>query len=251
MSCELDFSELSAWVDGELSDERADQVREHVEQCEACREQADILGAGKHRLAKIGAKRAPTDATRRQIERAVEAFRGDGTDREQGGAGTPRNRTILTAAVAVAGIAVASALFVGGGGAGTNAANWAEMFVIDHLHSRPAAKPMDVASDDPKAVASFFAPKVSFDPVVPRFSGAELLGGRDCTLDGDRVQLLFYRADGRVLSLFVSDDLRAPETCRRFDGQTVCVREHGPLRLMMVGSESPDRLRRRLASAEF
>lgn len=255
MTCDRDFQTLSAWVDGELEDDEATRLEEHLESCETCRDVADTLGATRHRLAKLGARRAPTDATRHDLESRAEAFAAKSDDSTTSATPNRLRRTVAAVgALAVAVGLVVGGLVVGPDGVSTDdqeTGEWAETFVSDHVRSRPAAKPMDVSSNDPATVQRFFAPKVSFQPVAPEVEGAELVGGRDCTLKGDRVQLLFYRVEDRILSLFVSDDLEAPATCRRREDHTVCVDDRGHLRLMMVGQEPADRLRGRLASIDL
>lgn len=259
--CAHTFEQLSAHADGELGGEEAEALEAHLEDCESCRSTLETLKATRHRVATVGARKEPTDAMQRMIER--QAGRADPEDevpsREQPwyrraelwrGLLSRRGATWKVGAA----VAVAVGLLVVGYLLGTSSSqelpgDWAETFVADHMHSKPAAKPMDVAGEDRDEIAAYFEGKVGFDPVVPEMSGARLAGGRLCELAGHKVELLLYRRDGRVLSFFVSDTLEVPATCEEENDHVVCVRRDGDLRYMLVGRGSSVEMRRLLAGA--
>ena len=72
----------------------------------------------------------------------------------------------------------------------------------DHLLYAARSAPSEFPSQEPEALASWFAGRVDFAVSVPAFPGATLLGGRLCTLVDRRVALSFYQRDGRRVSLF-------------------------------------------------
>ena len=82
--------------------------------------------------------------------------------------------------------------------------------------------------------------------MVPELPGTQLLGARLCRIDGRRVELLFYRREGRTLSLFVTDSPVAGEQCWAARGHHVCSRYMGTMTLLLVGELPADELRRLL-----
>lgn len=239
MSCETDFETLSAHVDGELDEAAAQEVAAHLAECEACQATVRRLKATKHAVSRLPGRREPTEALRARVN----AMRFEATD-----AAPPlwkrRSLAAVVAVVLAVGLAALGLWWHGG----EQPSGWATMLVDDHLHSVPAAKPADVTSDDPETVRAFFESRVDFAPVVPRLGDSRLIGGRLCTLDGERVQLLFYERDGQVLSLFVSGQGAFPETCAESKGHNVCVRKKGDHAFMMVGALDAETLRSTLAS---
>ena len=239
MSSEHPIEKLSAYVDGELGEAETGEVEGHVQSCETCRQRIDEIRSTKHRLAELGASAEPTDALKRKIERGAEETAG--TDGAHGFRHWLAGRRTMVAALAAV-VALGIGYYFGTWQSTRMPSDWEELLVRDHLHSKPAAKPMDVTGDDPEAIVRFFRDKVTFEPVVPRVPEATLVGGRLCQLAGEHVELLFYRHEGRVLSLFVSDRLAAPQLCRSSDGHAVCIRRKGHLRLMLVGRGSRNQL---------
>ncbi len=108
----------------------------------------------------------------------------------------------------------------------------------------------EVASQDPSVVSRFFANRLDFDPYVPILAGADLIGGRVCTIAGSKSQLLFYRLGDRKLSLYVMNQpVDAVSQCRQVGQHHVCGRRHGPLSLVLVGDESDSALEELLKRA--
>ena len=237
MSCEFDFETLSTFVDGELEGDRAKQIRDHLDSCDACRDEVRRLKATKHAVSRLSGRRAPTEALRARFDSM--RFESDASS----GTRIPR----------FAGIAVGMLLLALAGlgvwwKGQTNSPQWANLLVDDHLHSVPAAKPADVTSNDPRVVRAFFERRVDFSPVVPELDGMTLIGGRLCTLEGQRVELLFYERGGQVLSLFVSGGDQFPERCAESKDHNVCVRKTDSHEYMMVGAVDSDVLRNTLDS---
>ncbi len=77
---------------------------------------------------------------------------------------------------------------------------------------------------------------------IPRLKGATLLGGRRCSLWGQKVALTFYEAHGKRLSLFIVDRARFPSPVAQGSRCTaaigdyrVCLLPAGETVLAMVG----------------
>lgn len=69
------------------------------------------------------------------------------------------------------------------------------------------------------------SPGVTGTTTCGRVRRGRPIGGRLCTLDGERVELLFYERGGQVLSLFVSGGDSFPETCAESKGHSVCKKD--------------------------
>ncbi len=69
-------------------------------------------------------------------------------------------------------------------------------------HARYVKADSQFRSSDTGAVESWFRDKTEFGVRVPAFANAELLGGRLCFLRGRKAALVFYRKQGRPVSLF-------------------------------------------------
>ncbi len=72
----------------------------------------------------------------------------------------------------------------------------------DHLLYAAQPAPAEFPSDDPGAVARWFAGRVDFAVPPPALPGAQLLGGRLCTLADRRAALWLYSLGDRRVSLF-------------------------------------------------
>lgn len=97
-----------------------------------------------------------------------------------------------------------------------------EILVAHHVKRTAGTPELEVASADPATVAAHFRDKVPFEPQVPTIEGASLLGGRLCSIDDERVQLLFYARGDAVTSVFVSGQKRWDAGCEDVDGHRVC-----------------------------
>ena len=95
------------------------------------------------------------------------------------------------------------------------------------------------------AAPRFFAGATRFDPTVPRLTGAEVLGARLCHLDGETAELIFYRHNGRNISLFVTAVPPRTAACTKHRGLTVCREERNGLGIYAV-SDLPETSLRRL-----
>lgn len=73
MDCEKIRSELVAYLDGELGDRAADEVRSHLERCPACKLEAEQLLAAGTALDEIADIEPSPDFTARTVQRAMAA----------------------------------------------------------------------------------------------------------------------------------------------------------------------------------
>jgi anti-sigma factor RsiW len=224
MICDQTVELLSPHVDGEVSPAERSEVEAHVAGCASCSRQLASVRSLKHAIARLAGREEPPGAVRARIESL--GFRGPGLR------ATTRRRLVAAAAAVVllAGATYAVRRH-------QSAATFGDEVVSDYLNSLPDVRPVEVASKDPREIVRFFFGKTPFEPVVPAVPGAQLAGGRLCTLAGRRVELLFYThgATGQEFSLFVCDHAVPDMACRNYRGHRVCSRRFGRLTVLAVG----------------
>ncbi|MFN8006802.1 MAG: hypothetical protein U0V70_07235 [Terriglobia bacterium] len=69
-------------------------------------------------------------------------------------------------------------------------------------HARYLQAQSQVNSSNPEEIESWFRDKTDFGVRVPAVDSAQLLGGRLCFLKKRKAALVFYRKEGRTVSLF-------------------------------------------------
>ncbi len=219
---------LSAVLDDELPPDERGAVIKHLEQCEHCSSEALALRGLKHAVARIQAEEMPPAAVRAHID----ALRF---------AQNPRGSRSFAVAAALMFLVVLVAVILSG--------RWhqdlSDVVAADHLKSNPAVTPPHVVTRSPAAIERFFAGTTRFEPTVPRLDGAEVLGARVCHLDGQTAELIFYRHNGRNISLFVTAVPPSTAACTNRRGLTVCREERNGLGIYAV-SDLPDTSLRRL-----
>lgn len=247
MSCQSTIELISVYVDDEATDAERAVVEAHVADCAGCAARVESCRALKHGLATLEARVAPPQAVRARVE--AQRFHN-------------RSRRRMRWLAVGMGIAAAAAvvLVVAGitqrsegpaGGAREARAKLAEELISDHRKYAPQAMPAEVASADPAIVRRFFSGALAFEPAVPALPSARLLGGRLCSIDGRKVQLLFYEQGSRRLSLYVSDGSALAGECRGDGSHHVCSREAEGLTLTLVGDAPEHEIRSLLASAKW
>jgi anti-sigma factor RsiW len=226
MTCDRITELLSPYIDGELAPGDRSEVDAHLAGCALCSEQAASGRRLKHAVARLASREEPPGAVRSRIE----SFRFRSAARLRAAS----YRWLAGVAVAVGLLAVAAYAIRSHQ---TSTRQLGDELVSDYLSSLPEVRPVEVASNDPSEVARFFSGKTPFAPVVPSLPGADLLGGRLCTVAGRHVELLFYThsASRQSFSLFVCDHAVGNPGCQEHRGHQVCGRRFGNLTLLAVG----------------
>lgn len=226
-------------------------VREHLRECEACRDfdaaEREVAGLVRRMAARPPAPRA----LRERLLAALETERG--RSRRRWKLGRARVAAIAIAAVAAA----ASGWMVLQRGA-SEARRTVEALALDHLRYADEGRGPELASSSPREVAAWLRDQTRLAVTVPKLPGASLLGARRCTVRGRPAALALYRlagagGPGSTASLFAfrsgGEDWSRMEAvanssarriCRAHDrGLSVLVWEERGLTYALV-SELPD-----------
>jgi anti-sigma factor RsiW len=189
----------------------ATQAREHLTHCAACQE----FFAAEERLTALLRARAPRErasgALREQMLKRIGQERAR-LARRASWHGLKRNRGL---AFALTGLLIILALSFGLWSSGREAHPVPEpiaaILIDDHIHNLPAVT--EITSSDQNAVRSWFQGKVDFSFHLPTLQEPALLGGRRCSLLGQRAALIYYQHPQSIVSLFIFDgsDLVLPE----------------------------------------
>lgn len=223
------FENLSAWHDGEVTDNDAARIAAHVADCAACHRAAEMLGHTRAAFAASSATEVP-DAVR---ERAAAALARPATSHA---------RRWVWRGLAAAGVAAAAAVMFALPHRELPS-NVEDELVNHHLVGFARERPCDFESSDPAAVAAWFEKELGYPVEVTVPAGARLLGARLCKLEGARTAavMLVSGDDQKPLTVFVPRrDSPAALAARDYAGEGVrCTT--GPLgkAICVKGAERP------------
>lgn len=237
MNCSLVEPDLCAFVDEELTPPQRRSVAAHLRDCAACRARIESLRSLKSVVARLSSQEPPTRLLQSRVERL----------RSPDLAWTRLERSTLAT---VLGVAIALFLSLLPPGRPDPLGSVAADLVTHHVQDTdPDDAAAGVASGDAREVVRFFLGRTLFEPIAPSFPGTTLVGGRLLRIHGHRAQLLSYRREGQVLSLFVTDEPVGGVQCRFARGDNVCFRHRGEHTLMIVGAFPQEELQRLLDEA--
>lgn len=194
MSCPKAIEELSAYVDGGLEPKAELSLRRHLDTCAFCQQKVKILSALKERVAHSA-----------EVHPVPHTLREHLSSRPR-----PSPWSFLRRPQAVTAFALVMILVVAGvagwlwqrGGERKRYEEIAQVLVADHIHFLQVPDALEISSSEPAEVVAWFRDRVSFPVQIPHLNNARLLGGRLCSLLGQRVALVFYERGGKRLSLF-------------------------------------------------
>ena len=235
MSCPVSFEDLSAFVDGECEPARELDLRRHLDQCSLCRDHVVAL----QRLKLAVGQASTEEPVPAPLARAVRTAAVTGQ-------GRPWRRWVGMGAAGVAAAALAGVVWWQTAGRDDP---FTTALIADHIHYAHNAERLQVAAADPEVLRQWFAERLPFAPELPQLRGVQLLGGRLCTLRGNRLALAFVAKGDDVVSIFVGDaaaltpdaseawaTAAGPRRCREaMNGYRVCYGRHGRLVTAVVG----------------
>jgi anti-sigma factor (TIGR02949 family) len=233
-TCNTPFASLSAYVDAELAPESELELRRHLDSCPRCRDVVDMLEALKKSVAATAEVRPVPHSLRERVA---------ALDRPA----STRRRWFGRIALAASACAVVLAVYAWRAAAPrtTLESTVVEALVADHVHFRDAPDAPQVRSADPAEVGAWFEGKLPFRVALPRLRNASLVGGRLCSLWGQKVAVGFYETQGERVSLFAADAARfpspIPDAARCDEGlgsYRVCVAPAGDTVLLMVADSA-------------
>jgi anti-sigma factor RsiW len=234
MSCPVRFEDLSAFVDGECDAAHELELRRHLDRCGRCRERVTAL----QRLKVAVGQATEDEPVPPTLARAVRTA----------GVSVHGGRWRRWTGVGVAALAAAAALLLWWRGAG-GADPFTTALVADHIHYAHNVERLQVAETNPQVLRRWFAERLPFAPELPDIHGAEVVGGRLCTLRGNRLALAFFEKGGEALSIFVGDaEALTPDASRAWataagerhctdamNGYRVCYDRNGRVVTAVVG----------------
>jgi anti-sigma factor RsiW len=119
-----------------------------------------------------------------------------------------------------------------------------EALVARHLYFLQDPRAVQIATNDRQRIATWFRNKLAFPVRLPALQGADLKGARFCHFWGHKIALAFYEADGKRLSLFVTDSTTFPfgspqaASCRTaLNDYEVCIVPTPSAVLALVGNK--------------
>jgi anti-sigma factor RsiW len=162
---------------------------EHLRECPECRNYFEFqTGWAQLLREKVGTEPAP-ESLQKGVANLVEEGAGPAARRA-----LPRGRSIAAGVLILAGSAALWLAYL------TPSRLFFRELCEDHVKYLSAESQVDSAA--PPEIESWFRGKTDFNVRVPTFENASPLGGRLCFLRGRKAALVFYRKDGRPVSLF-------------------------------------------------
>jgi anti-sigma factor (TIGR02949 family) len=200
MSCDLEYSVLHSYFDGELSVVRAAEFKRHLADCSDCMDELAALSSVRGLLKYARLYESVPASLRRKIRADLHSI-----------APTPG----WSLPMAWRGLAAAAALFLvvlilwrvisGVRKEEDYHAEFAAGIVDAHLRSLLPAQLKNVNSTDPQTVRTWFEGKVKFVFPVRDFAdtGFALQGGRVDIVQGRTVAALVYRSRAQLFNVFI------------------------------------------------
>jgi anti-sigma factor RsiW len=165
MTCQQDHLTLAAYMDGELTPERAATLERHLQGCAGC--SAEIAGLARMRRGLSAAKGryAPSDEFRRKVQSQIAVKKA-----------RPNVMRFWSPAIALAAAILLCVVWLRSSNRTDALSEVADL----HVTALASANPVDVVSTDRHTVKPWFQGKIPFSFNVPEFGGTEfsLLGGR-------------------------------------------------------------------------
>lgn len=165
MQCDSASEMINAYLDGELSVEKAAAVQEHLKTCVSCSAHVAETARLQRALRRVRTQFAPSAEFRKRVQKQIRPSR--------------RSTWFLPWAPAAVGlVALVLILFLGVGH--DRSANVVAEMADLHVNALASANQVDVVSSDRHTVKPWFQGRIPFTFNLPEFSGTSytLIGGR-------------------------------------------------------------------------
>ena len=216
MNCSEARDYLFAFLDSELDAPLSMELQRHLDRCPECAREAEIERSVGRRLgAALSVDRADVVGLDGSVRRMMRTDCDE--DASVGVVGPRSGWWYATAAMILLAVGAASWQFMVPRSSPVAAERFVDLVVRDLEHFLEEGKPLQFASADPAAVASWLLTATSIAVTLPQTANCshELLGGRKCKIDGRSAAFAMYDANGTPVSLVV-----VAETEAMLDGMT-------------------------------
>jgi mycothiol system anti-sigma-R factor len=226
--CDDYGANVQLFLDKELSGRELEEFRAHLEECEACRAELEAGEELSHLLHRSRPLYAAPEALRRQVMQTTELFPSStpyapprlrkrvlkvlARPVQTAGRGV-RHWPMLVAAIL---LVTAGVLPIPGILRQASANSYIESAVAAHRSSLNGSLPLEIKSESPSAVTTWFAGKVPFNFRLPEAAdevGHEqayrLIGGRLVNYKGQNAALVSYQMQQQKISLLVASSMSA------------------------------------------
>ncbi|HEX4681292.1 MAG TPA: anti-sigma factor [Gemmatimonadaceae bacterium] len=200
MRCDECREVVDAYLDGELMPHEADAVREHLDTCETCGAERDVMLALSQRV-RSGLVRSPAPDLLKARIRAALAHEMPPAD-AQPPAVRPHWVRLAAAGVAIALFSAGVTYSLARRGSASPVVG--EQVLSSHIRSLMPGHLTDVASTDLHNVKPWFNGRLDLSPSVPRLdsAGFPLVGGRLDYVGGRSVAAVVYMRRQHVINVF-------------------------------------------------
>jgi len=238
--CKSFRSDLDAFRDGLLDEERSLQIDRHVEGCDACRAEIEQAEAFEAQIRQRAVQWQPPEYLWQRIRHSADALQ----------SGKRRGKPLSWAVAATLIIAVIAIGFNVDRQSGQSSADSVASVLVNEFHTFAVSRrELDYIDSEPVAIRQWFGDKVDFRAPMPsRVDGIQLAGGRLCNMLNQRVASYMYRSDGAWVSLYI---MKSGEGLQDHPGHHLSVQGYGyieweneGLRYSLVGDISVDQLHR-------
>lgn len=215
-SCSEYHARIQLYIDGELAKDEREYLFFHLENCAPCRQFLDETEAFSSRIRAARPSASAPDSLRSSVMSKMQEAHSHALPTLVPSKSPKATRLWPITAVAAALAAVAIGLFVFHGRQQNNNDPMIQAAVMAHQQLQQNAIPLDIASDSPQVVSSWFENRVSFpfrmaDQGMAADDRAKykLTGGRLLTVGADRTALLSFTMAHEVVSLLVGPGNRS------------------------------------------
>lgn len=241
-SCTEYCARIQLYVDGELAKEESEDLFFHLENCAECRQFLEEAEAYSSRIRAARPSITAPDSLRTAVLSKMQEARSAAGPTLVPLKVPKAARFWPLTAVAAALVVVAISLFVLHGHRRGNADPMIQAAVLAHRQLEQNAVPLDVASDSPQIVSSWFASRVLFPFRMANAGMAaedrakyKLTGGRLLTVGSHRVAFLSFSLPNEVVSMLVGPghlSTASGGTVVHSDGITFHSQDQGSLRVV-------------------